>query len=295
MAEGPGNGVIATTDEERALRELAASRRDLVASVTRQIDFEVTHLHLSVADANARVRSPLCYEPDAQPADQVSWSELSNLIERDVERGQALWQRLKNEAAEEYGTGMRTARALEPPVNGRPWDRARFAALLTALNGALAPRNPVEDLLVQQMAAMQEGWLRWQAIATQRTETDAWEGERDRRRALENMSPAQRERYEADNGWLPPRLGTAAAIEQAVLLADRYQRAFLRLLKAFRDNRRLFGALIVAGGQVNIGEQQVNVQQEQPQRSAAARSAPIRRTTRARVRNSGTGAQHLVP
>jgi hypothetical protein len=43
------------------------------------------------------------------------------------------------------------------------------------------------------------------------------------------------------------------------MIADRYQRSFLRLMKAFRDNRRLFGTLVAAGGQVNIGEQQVNV------------------------------------
>jgi hypothetical protein len=33
-------------------------------------------------------------------------------------------------------------------------------------------------------------------------------------------------------------------------------------MKAFRDNRRLFDSLIVAGGQVNIGERQVNIEQE---------------------------------
>jgi len=41
--------------------------------------------------------------------------------------------------------------------------------------------------------------------------------------------------------------------------ADRYQRAFLRLLKAYRDNRRLFSMLVVTGGQVNVGERQMNI------------------------------------
>ena len=75
------------------------------------------------------------------------------------------------------------------------------------------------------------------------------------------MRPAERERHQQDHGWLPPRVAEAEATEQAAAMADRYQRAFLRLMKAFRDNRRLFGALIVAGGQVNVssGPQQVNV------------------------------------
>jgi hypothetical protein len=37
---------------------------------------------------------------------------------------------------------------------------------LNALREGLGPGNAVEDLLVQQMAAAQEGWLRWRAIAT---------------------------------------------------------------------------------------------------------------------------------
>jgi hypothetical protein len=253
--------VIATADDARAVRELAASRTDLVRGLTSMVDFYVAHCAKTPAAAAADARRPVPFDPFAEPPEQVSWITLSTLLEQEPERGQALWQRLKNEAAEEYATGMRTARAVEPPGRGRPWDRARFASLVNALRASLAPRGAVEELLVQQMAAVQEGWLRWQAIATERAEQDAWEGERDRRRALENMGPAQRERYEADYGWLPPRLGTAEAIEQAVLIADRYQRAFLRLLKAYRDNRRQFGALIVAGGQVNIGEQQVNLAQ----------------------------------
>lgn len=107
-------------------------------------------------------------------------------------------------------------------------------------------------MLVQQMASAFELNLRWQQLVVQRMEEEAWQGERDKRRALENMSPAQRERHQAYEGWLPPRLAESDALEQAVMMADRYQRAFLRLLKAFRENRRLFEALIVAGGQVNI-------------------------------------------
>ena len=71
-----------------------------------------------------------------------------------------------------------------------------------------------------------------------------------------------RERYREIGGRSPILEQTQAqadAIEQTVVIADRYQRAFLRLLKAFRDNRRLFGMLVVTGGQVNVGERQLNV------------------------------------
>jgi hypothetical protein len=290
MAEGPGNGVIATTRDDRDLRDLAAARRELVASVTRQIDFSVKQLQMTPADAARRVREYLETEPDTVEAERVSWLDLSNLIECDAERGQALWQRLRDEAANEIGTGTRTSRSLERPTGSKPYDRAQFAAVIEGLFEALKPRDQLEELLIHQMAAAYHQHLTWQTLATQRVESEAWHGESDKRRALANMAPSQRERYENDYGWVPPRVSDAEAIEQAVLMADRYQRSFLRLMKAFRDNRRLFGALIVAGGQVNIGEQQVNVHQEQPQRSTGVRTAPIRRTTPVRVRKTGRTA-----
>jgi hypothetical protein len=253
---------MAKPRDEQAVEELAASRREMVAAVTRQIAFHIELLEMTPEDAAARARACLSEEPDAREADQVSWFDLANLIEHDAERGQAAWQRLKDEATQELATGFRTSRSLERPVTSRPYERAQYVAVLDGLRASLAPRDGLETLLVQQMASAFELNLRWQQIVVQRMETEAWQGERDKRRALENMSPRQRERYQQMEGWLPPRLAESDALDQAVMMADRYQRAFLRLLKAFRDNRRQFEALIVAGGQVNIGERQINVHQE---------------------------------
>jgi hypothetical protein len=164
-----------------------------------------------------------------------------------------------------------------------------MAALYDGLFKALDPRGPLEELLIHQLAAAYHLHLTWQRIATQRVDEEGWHGDRDRQRAMRDMSPAQRERYEYDHGWVPPRLSDAEAIEQAVMMADRYQRSFLRLMKAFRDNRKLFGALIVTGGQVNVGEQQVNVHQESAQRPARLRSTPIRANMPTRKRKHRNG------
>lgn len=252
-------GELKPEREQSAIAELAAARADLARGVTRLIDSYVKDLGKTTEEAIAAGRRLPPWDPAERPPDQVHWSELAQLIEQEPDRGIRLWEEMRRVARRELASGTRVARALEPRLNGRPWERARFAALIGALRDDLQPRGPVEDLLVQQMAAALEGWLRWQTAATERVEESAWEGERDRRRALEHMSPAQRERHQDDHGWLPPRQGTAEAIEQATILADRYLRAYLRLLKAYRDNRRLFGALIVTGGQVNVGEQQINV------------------------------------
>jgi hypothetical protein len=47
----------------------------------------------------------------------------------------------------------------------------------------------------------------------------------------------------------------------AALLAERHERAFWRLVRELRNQRRMFASLVVAGGLVNItdGSPQVNV------------------------------------
>jgi hypothetical protein len=259
MAEGDRSERAELTPDERAVRDLAASQRELVGAITGQIDFYVKHYQLTPEEAGARAREPLAYEPEAQDADQVSWHALSRLMEQEPERGRALWRRLKDEARRELAGAVRAGRSLERPLSNRPYERAQFVALVEALRKSLDPRGALEDLLVQQMACAYDLHLRWQALAVRRVEEGVWQGERDKRRALENMSPRQRERYQDEEGWLPPRVAETEALNQAVIMADRYQRAFLRLMKAYRDNRRLFGALVVTGGQVNVAEQQVNV------------------------------------
>ena len=245
--------------DERALAELAASQRELVATIARQIDYYVTGYGFSPTEAAARARDLGLNVPEDRPPDQISWFDISTLLEADPERGQAIWDSVKAAAAEELSRGIRSARSVEAQVEGRPYERAQVLAIAAALRTALSPRDALEELLVHQMACAYELHLRWQEVAVRRGESEAWHGDRDRRRELENMSPAQRERYQAMEGWVPPRLSDAEAIEQAVMIAERYQRAFLRLLTAFRETRRLVGTLVVAGWQVNIGERQLNV------------------------------------
>ena len=274
--------------DERALAELAASQRELVATIARQIDFYVTGYGLSPTEAAAKARGLGLNVPEDRPADQVSWHDLTNLIEADPERGYSLWGSVKATAAEELAKGIRSARSVEAQVGGRPYERAQVLAIAAALRTALAPRDALEEVLIHQMACAYELHLRWQEVAVRRGESEAWHGDRDRRRELENMSPARRERYQAMEGWVPPRLSDAEAIEQAVMIAERYQRSFLRLLTAFRETRRVVGTLVVAGGQVNIGEQQLNVTGG-GQGGATGRRRPGRpaRSKRGRCRHKG--------
>lgn len=269
--------------EHRDLAELRASRRELADAVTRQIAFYVEHFGKTPYEAARDAVTTLPYEPDARDPEQIGWWELHHALDADPDKGQALWAAIKDDAREELATGFRTARSVEPStLSGRPLDRAQYAVILETLREALRPRDGLEDLLVQQMAAAHEMHLRWLHRAVQRMDLEAWHGDSDRRHALERMSPAQRERSQETEGWVPSRLSDAEALDQAALIADRYQRSFLRLLKAFRDTRRMIGAVIVGeGGTLNVteGPQQVNVNPpaQTPRRIGKPRAQPTHR------------------
>ena len=95
---------------------------------------------------------------------------------------------------------------------------------------------------------MAQAWtahLRWLHRHAQTDSMESYRLERDARQRGE---------------WQPLRLGEAEAVDRAALMAHRFQRQFLRLLKAFRDQRRLLGSVVVAaGGQLNVAEQQINL------------------------------------
>src|SRR5688572_8451154 len=105
-------------------------------------------------------------------------------------------------------TGTRAARTVERQFAG-PYDRARFLVMLRGLEASLKPEGAHEYLIVQQMAVAYEQILRWEAVATQRIDSESFHGDRDRRRSIENMSKRERERYEYEHGWMPPRVSDA--------------------------------------------------------------------------------------
>ena len=73
--------------------------------------------------------------------------------------------------------------------------------------------------------------------------------------------PPKEEKKPSKNGcWNLPNIGESHAVEQASAMSDRYNRMFIRTLRALRDLRRHWSTVVVQNaGQVNVGEQQVNV------------------------------------
>ncbi len=231
----PERGVCEST----AGRELAALAPALRESIARHLAFAVQELE---QEPQAAVDHLLAYPatPETIAPEQIGWLDLTRAVEHDETQGVALWRRVRHDASEQIATGAHGAQTV---AGAGPYERALYFATRDALADGLQPRNGLDWLLVDQMT---------QALTMQQR----WASEHS---AMLNNEARQIERQiEQLGGWQAPRLAQAQAVERAAIMADRFQRAFLRLLKTYRDQRRLIGAVIVAdGGQLNVAEQQI--------------------------------------
>lgn len=226
---------------------LADSVLDLAAvavELRRETDSYIRHA-VAVGATPERAEEVLRHRRDVSAAEpeHIGWAALNAELAADEASALAAWDRVKEAARLELETGHRAARTVEGPASN-PMDRARFLELYRSLRDSLRPTGGLELRLVEQMAqaiTMHELWLhRHMTYESLDDIRDAGELEDERR------------------GYRPPRLRSADASDRAAALADRWQRAFLRLLRAFRDQRRLLNTVIVAdGGQLNVATQQV--------------------------------------
>jgi hypothetical protein len=270
--------------KRRDLEQLAASKREMAAAISRNIDWllemeaagqlrdpeAMANEPFGIAEASERARQPLAYEPGKlgpsgkfEPG-QVSWFELGLLAEHDPESARDVWGEIKDAARHELASGIRGADALESgmPSDKNPWNRARYLAIVDALEADLQPSGALEGLLIQRMASTYDRCLHWQQEAVRREGLEVWQGESTMRQEHARMTPSQQERNRLDYGYLPPRQEQAEAIRDAAMMSERYERSFLRLVREFRNARRMFASLVNIGGTVNIadgGPQQVNI------------------------------------
>jgi hypothetical protein len=196
-----------------------------------------------------------------RPPDQVSWRDLQALAETNPGLALKLWDDVREAAQAELRSKARAARALEGYA-ASPWDRAQFLALCRELADGWQPRNGIERQLLDTLALAQTAMLTWLG-----------------RLANWSTRPLKKDMSEGA-GWEPPRLTESEAVAQAMGMVERFQRIFTRTLRALCDVRRRPLSVVVQGaGQVNIGEQQVNVA-GQDAAKAAERAGVSRRAPR---------------
>jgi hypothetical protein len=221
-------------------REMAQGLWDMVDSYV--------NCGLSREEASAKVREPA--HPDyleivlSRPPDEVSWFELENLLQSDPERAMQRWEEIKQAALEELRSGHRASQPIEEYAS-TPWKRVRFLALRQELADGWQPRTGVERQLLETMAQAQAAAEHWQGLLTTRV-------------SMEAMASVVRQ--DEKRRWEPPRVSEAKAVEQAANMVDRFNRIFLRTLRALRDLHRGPQPVFVQNaGQVNVAQEQVNV------------------------------------
>jgi hypothetical protein len=182
-----------------------------------------------------------------EPSECLSWHSFSTV--RDTfgnEAEQGLWDRVWDEQAIDLATGQHAAMVVQE--NPSPADRTRFMVIRNNLADEWKPRPGSETMMVDMMAQawqMYETWL--QRHVYQITYQCG------------HLTPGDKERAQYKE-WFPPRLSESEAIELSVTMATRFQNQFLRLVRALRDLRRMMPSLVIQNaGQVNVGQQQVNV------------------------------------
>jgi hypothetical protein len=220
---------------------------EITASFGQLVEMYKRHLHYSHEDAiqrlnetnDQRMQSALECAPS-----QVEWPDLHAIANKDEARAQQRWAEIKEAALDELASGGRAARSMVP-YHESPWQRAKACALFTELASEWQPRNGVERQLIYMMAQAQAAYMHW--LETLNTYANQ-----------ESVCDSRRKREESQ--WQARRQRDADAMEQAAAMADRFNKIFLRTLRALRDLRRQSPPVILqSGGQLNVAQQQVNV------------------------------------
>ena len=180
------------------------------------------------------------------PPQEVAWHALAAVGERAPGLLPAIWERLLEAARAELASGRRAA--LPFHEGGTPFARAQFLALRQAFRDAWAPQGGIEDALVDALAQAQTSYLVWLA-----------------RLHAAGLAPGGDEE-------------TARHIQQAGAMVDRFNRIFVRTLRALRELRQRPAPAVAIGaaGQVNVGA----VQRNEAAPAAGARRGRRRRAPR---------------
>jgi len=235
-----------TTEAQPPGQEVGVLAREAAAAFQRMVEGHKLYYKCSVQEALAKteeLQSSQVNDPANQPADQMTWFDLHQLGERNPELALQCWQGIRKQALDELQSGHRSAKAMEVCGENHCWDRAQFLAIRDDLAAALQPRNGIEWQLIDAMAQAQTAIFSWMNAMTIYTSLDSFRQKTDIRE--------QRK-------WKPIRISESQAIEQAGAMCDRFNRIFLRTLRAFQDLRRYAPTVIVQNaGQVNVGQQQL--------------------------------------
>ena len=241
MQEAEPNAALSDSEMKALARRLGKEYKDRLdyytsAKQRKEYPHRTTEEHFALA------RQPDTKEYAEQemqtPPDAISWVSMEGIMSYNPEMFWRKWEEVKEQAAHELIIGHTAAMACQPEDS--PWNRAQYCAIRNELSRDWNPRNGIEQLLIDQMTQAyaqlmywQKIMMRWMDLDTKAYQEDAWDKQ-------------------------APRLSTFEAVNRASDMVDRFNRMFLRTLRALQNMRRV-PVIVQNAGQVNVGQQQVNV------------------------------------
>jgi hypothetical protein len=225
--------------------EVSPLASELAHAYGRLVRFYREQLELSGPEADARARgaddTPDKAAADLarireRPPDQVSWFDLTRVVERDPATASDLYQEIRAAAREEWVSGHRTARALD--WDGTPWQRARFLAIRDCFRADYQPRPGIESALVDLASEAFGDYLEWSEAVHRQASTEA------------DIERNDLERY---GKWKPQRLFSAEAMAESARMAEAAHARFLRTIAALEAR----WAVPVHAGNLTIQQQAI--------------------------------------
>ncbi|MEO6655596.1 MAG: hypothetical protein ABIO36_05895 [Pyrinomonadaceae bacterium] len=193
----------------------------------------------------------------------VDFMELQAFAPRVAEQ---LWEMAKLEGQKEFLSGHLAANITFPVGYMKEvWNIARYLGVRESFIADWEPSGGIEMSLIDMMTQSYFQWQFWLEETVKRSQTREKEVHHEYARWM-----AQQDREANANGyddgyWVRPTIAEAAALDQAVQMADRWNRIYMRTLRQLRDLRRFAPVTINNPSQVNIasdGGQQVNISGE---------------------------------
>jgi hypothetical protein len=235
------SGAVVKREADPMANEIQPLASQLAAAYRKRVSRYKCGLELSNSEAVAKAEEPSSlsrlWRVEDFPAEQVTWEALEELNRHSPERALQRWQEIKEAALEELRSGHAAGGVLQGD-DPHPLRLARFLAIREELTEGLRPQNGVERQLIDTMAQALGGMFFWQEQLYANAAAVLYE-------------PAE-----------------------PAAMVDRFNKMFLRTLRALQDLRKAPLAVVVQNaGQVNVGRQQVNVKSREASPRKARRRA----------------------
>ena len=195
----------------------------------------------------------------ASPED-VTWTAMARLEEQQPGSFAIIWERIKEYARDELESGQRAASVAVG--DQRAISRARFLVLREKYIAEWQPRNVLESQMIDAICQAQTIREYWMRLATERVAVEC---------------EIERFWVESNGKRSEKRIDGSESAREAREEAERWDRVFIRAVRALRDLRRYAVPVTINNPQqVNIaadGGQQVNVQRNKHNKKSAKKEA----------------------